>query len=56
MIPQALQTKLRQLKLSGMVETLELRAEQSTARQLTPLEFFAFSRVCIRGASTKIGA
>lgn len=41
MIPQALQTKLRQLKLSGMSETLELRAEQSLARQLTPVEFFA---------------
>jgi DNA replication protein DnaC len=36
-----LQAKLRQLKLSGMLQTLELRAEQATARQLTPVEFFA---------------
>jgi len=33
--------KLRQLKLSGMLNTLELRAEQATQQQLTPLEFFA---------------
>lgn len=41
MITHPLQAKLRQLKLSGMLETLELRAEQSLERQLTPVEFFA---------------
>jgi DNA replication protein DnaC len=33
--------KLKQLKLSGMLNTLELRAEQATQDQLSPLEFFA---------------
>ena len=33
--------KLRQLKLSGMLHTLDLRAEQAGAEQLSPLEFFA---------------
>lgn len=33
--------KLRQLKLSGMLNTLELRAEQATQQQLSPMEFFA---------------
>ncbi|RPJ45367.1 MAG: hypothetical protein EHM21_09430 [Chloroflexi bacterium] len=41
MITHPLQAKLRQLKLSGMLQTLELRAEQSIERQLTPVEFFA---------------
>lgn len=41
MITHPLQAKLRQLKLSGMLQTLELRAEQSVARQLTPVEFLA---------------
>jgi DNA replication protein DnaC len=40
MMTHPLQAKLRQLKLYGMLQTLELRAEQA-ARQLTPLEFFA---------------
>ena len=33
--------KLKQLKLSGMLNTLELRAEQASQEQLSPLEFFA---------------
>jgi len=33
--------KLRQLKLSGMLQTLDLRAAQATERQLSPLEFLA---------------
>lgn len=33
--------KLRQLKLSGMLQTLDLRAAQSIERQLSPLEFLA---------------
>lgn len=33
--------KLKLLKLSGMLNTLELRAEQASQEQLTPLEFFA---------------
>jgi DNA replication protein DnaC len=33
--------KLKQLKLSGMLGTLELRAEQATQETLSPLEFFA---------------
>lgn len=33
--------KLKQLKLSGMLNTLDLRAEQASQEQLSPLEFFA---------------
>ena len=33
--------KLKQLKLSGMLGTLDLRAEQATQETLSPLEFFA---------------
>jgi DNA replication protein DnaC len=33
--------KLRQLKLSGMLQTLELRAAQAIERQLSPVEFLA---------------
>jgi len=33
--------KLRQLKLSGMLQTLDLRAAQSIERQLSPAEFLA---------------
>jgi DNA replication protein DnaC len=33
--------KLRQLKLSGMLQTLDLRAAQSIERQLSPVEFLA---------------
>jgi DNA replication protein DnaC len=33
--------KLRQLKLSGMLQTLDLRADQAVERQLSPLEFLA---------------
>jgi DNA replication protein DnaC len=33
--------KLRQLRLSGMVETLDVRAAQATERQLSPTEFLA---------------
>ncbi len=33
--------KLRQLKLSGMLQTLDLRAAQATERQLSPVEFLA---------------
>jgi len=33
--------KLRQLKLSGMLQTLDVRAAQSIERQLSPVEFLA---------------
>lgn len=33
--------KLRQLNLSGMLHTLDLRAEQARTENLSPLEFFA---------------
>jgi DNA replication protein DnaC len=33
--------KLRQLKLSGMLETLDIRAAQAIERQLAPVEFLA---------------
>ena len=33
--------KLRQLKLSGMLQTLDLRAAQTIERQLSPIEFLA---------------
>jgi DNA replication protein DnaC len=33
--------KLRQLKLSGMLQTLDLRATQAVERQLNPVEFLA---------------
>lgn len=36
-----LQPKLRQLKLSGMLHTLDLRAAQAMERQLSPVEFLA---------------
>jgi DNA replication protein DnaC len=41
MMTHPLQPKLRQLKLSGMLQTLELRAAQAVERQLNPLEFLA---------------
>ncbi len=41
MITHPLLPKLRQLKLSGMVLTLDVRAAQATERQLTPTEFLA---------------
>lgn len=41
MITHPLLPKLRQLKLSGMLNTLELRAEQAAKEQLAPIEFFA---------------
>lgn len=41
MISHPLLPKLRQLKLSGMLQTLEVRAAQAVERQLSPVEFFA---------------
>ena len=41
MITHPLQPKLRQLRLSGMLLTLDVRAAQATERQLTPVEFLA---------------
>ena len=41
MIAHPLLAKLRQLKLSGMLQTLDLRAAQSIERQLSPVEFLA---------------
>jgi len=40
-ITHPLMPKLRQLKLSGMLQTLDLRAEQAQERQLSPVEFLA---------------
>jgi len=41
MITHPLQPKLRELKLSGMLQTLDLRASQAVERQLSPVEFLA---------------
>ena len=41
MITHPLLPKLRQLRLSGMVYTLDVRAAQASERQLTPTEFLA---------------
>jgi DNA replication protein DnaC len=41
MMTHPLLPKLRQLKLSGMLNTLELRAEQAALENLSPVEFFA---------------
>jgi len=41
MMTHPLQPKLRQLKLSGMLQTLEVRAAQAVERQLSPVEFLA---------------
>lgn len=41
MMTHPLQPKLRQLKLSGMLQTLELRTAQAVERQLNPVEFLA---------------
>ncbi|KAF0110415.1 MAG: hypothetical protein FD147_1675 [Chloroflexi bacterium] len=36
-----LHPKLKQLKLSAMLNSLELRAERLSQKQLSPLEFFS---------------
>ena len=41
MITHPLLPKLRQLRLSGMVQSLDLRASQAIERQLSPIEFLA---------------
>ena len=41
MMTHPLLPKLRQLRLSGMLETLDLRAAQAVERQLAPLDFLA---------------
>lgn len=41
MITHPLLPKLRQLRLSGMLQTLDIRAAQATERQLSPVEFLA---------------
>ena len=41
MLSHPLLPKLRQLKLSGMALTLDVRADQALERQLTPVEFLA---------------
>jgi len=41
MLAHPLLPKLRQLKLSGMALTLDVRASQAAQRALTPLEFLA---------------
>jgi DNA replication protein DnaC len=41
MISHPLLPKLRQLKLGGMLQTLDVRASQAIERQLTPTEFLA---------------
>lgn len=41
MITHPLLPKLRQLKLSGMLQTLDLRAVQAQERGLNPVEFFS---------------
>ena len=41
MMTHPLLPKLRQLRLSGMLQTLDLRATQAIERQLSPVEFLA---------------
>lgn len=41
MMTHPLLPKLRQLKLGGMAQTLDVRATQATQQQLTPVEFLA---------------
>jgi DNA replication protein DnaC len=41
MMTHPLLPKLRQLKLGGMLYTLDLRATQASERQLSPIEFLA---------------
>lgn len=41
MMAHPLLPKLRQLKLGGMAQTLDVRASQATQQQLTPVEFLA---------------
>jgi len=41
MMTHPLLPKLRQLRLSGMLDTLDLRAAQAVERQLAPIEFLA---------------
>jgi DNA replication protein DnaC len=41
MMTHPLLPKLRQLRLSGMLETLDIRAAQAVERQLAPIEFLA---------------
>ncbi len=41
MLTHPLLPKLRQLKLGGMAQTLDVRAEQATQQHLTPVEFLA---------------
>jgi DNA replication protein DnaC len=41
MMTHPLLPKLKQLKLGGMVHTLDVRADQATDQQLTPVEFLA---------------
>ena len=41
MMTHPLLPKLRQLKLSAMVQTLDVRAAQAQERGLTPVEFLA---------------
>ena len=41
MLSHPLLPKLRQLKLSGMLDTLETRAAQAARDQLSPTEFLA---------------
>jgi hypothetical protein len=41
MMSHPLLQKLRQLRLSNMLNTLELRAEQAAQEDLSPLQFFA---------------
>lgn len=41
MISHPLLPKLRQLRLSGILQTIELRSSQAIERQLSPIEFLA---------------
>jgi hypothetical protein len=41
MLTHPLLPKLRQLKLGGMAQTLDVRSSQATQQQLTPTEFLA---------------
>ncbi len=45
--------KLRQLNLSGMLNTLDLRVEQAIQEQLAPMEFLPFCWMMSWNAASK---
>ena len=54
MLNHPLLPKLRQLRLSGMLLTLENRATQATEAQLSPTEFLALMATNFIGYATSV--